>query len=459
MHAPPSPPAQRLSAVPVPWRLVCLAAAVPCVLALWQLGRLHPDEVFQYLEPAHHRAFGYGILAWEWQQGLRNWAIPGLLSWLLSACAAVGIDDVWARRAVLELPLYGLHVLAMAAVYRLCARRLPAPLARWSLALVGLYYPVLTFAGRTMSETFSTAFLLIAVDWLDRRGQVLYAAWGGVALGLSVVARYGTGAAVVGIVAWLLIERRWREAAATVGAGLGVALLLGLLDLQTWGSFLHSFRAYYAFNVQSGQAAAQFGGEPWWFYLRWLGVLAPFAWPGFIGFFRSPALRLFSLVAGAATYLVAISAVAHKEVRFIYPALVLLCVAATPAALALLQKAAVPALKPLAAAASLPFFWLDSPLQAERPEQFRLEAKAARAATGFFIIPEGVWGSGGYFWLGKNIPWFTCDFANDGRFVAAMRDPRFNRVVSFDGHAEAELAQAGFQVLERDGRAALWGRQ
>ena len=60
-----------------------------------------------------------------------------------------------------------------------------------------------------------------------------------------------------------------------------------------------------------------------------------------------------------------------------------------------------------------------------RPEQFRLEARAWPAATGLFIIPEGIWGAGGNFWLGKNIPWFTCDFPEDGRFQSAMRDPTY----------------------------------
>ena len=68
-------------------------AAVAAVVAVAQLGRLHPDEVFQTLEPANYRAFGYGILAWEWQAGLRNWAVPGLFAWLLMFAAALEINE------------------------------------------------------------------------------------------------------------------------------------------------------------------------------------------------------------------------------------------------------------------------------------------------------------------------------------------------------------------------------
>ncbi|CCH59752.1 hypothetical protein TBLA_0B09350 [Henningerozyma blattae CBS 6284] len=34
------------------------------------------DEFYQSLEPAHFKAFGYGTLTWEWNQGLRSYAFP-----------------------------------------------------------------------------------------------------------------------------------------------------------------------------------------------------------------------------------------------------------------------------------------------------------------------------------------------------------------------------------------------
>jgi len=69
-----------------------------------------------------------------------------------------------------------------------------------------------------------------------------------------------------------------------------------------------------------------------------------------------------------------------------------------------------------------------------------------------------VWGSPGFFYLGKNIPWFTCDFPEDGRFQSAMRDPRFNRMQTWDDRALKEAEAFGFKVLERRGAGALLGR-
>jgi hypothetical protein len=449
-----------------PWRWLLAIAAIPGAIAVLQLGRLHPDEVYQYLEPANFRAFGYGVLAWEWQLpngGLRNWAVPGLFALLLKGCAAIGIDDPWKRRAVLELPQLALNLWMLWAAWQLALRRVNLELARWAIPLAGLYMPVLTFGGRTLGESFSGAFLVIGLELLDRANagnagtrelgqlRVRLALYGGAVLGLSVVARYGSAAAVVGAMGWLLVRRRWSDFALASAGGSGVALALGALDWGTWGAPFHSLRAYLDFNVFSGRAAQQFGSDPFLIYLPYLAMLAPWAW---LGFFKRPSGVFMS---AGLTYLIAICLTAHKEPRFIYPALVVLSVGAVGGALELLGRRG-PVLAALACVASLGFFFFDSALKPERPEQFRLTARAWPQATGYFLIPEGVWGAGGDFWLGKNIPWFTCDFPADPRFGAAVADPRFNRVVTFDGHGDPELQAAGFQLLMTDGRAKLFGR-
>ncbi|RKG72040.1 mannosyltransferase, partial [Corallococcus sp. CA049B] len=98
-------------------------ALVPCVLAVSELGRIHPDEVFQALEPAYWRVHGYGVLAWEWREGLRNWAVPGVLAAFLKAAHGVGITDPRVYRGVVALPQFALHAWSLWAVYRFAERR------------------------------------------------------------------------------------------------------------------------------------------------------------------------------------------------------------------------------------------------------------------------------------------------------------------------------------------------
>src|SRR4051812_21237390 len=180
-------------------------AGVAAVVAVAQLGRIHPDEVFQTLEPANFRAFGFGILSWEWQTGLRNWAVPGLFAWLLKFGAALELNDPLARRALLELPQWGLHFAMLLAVYRLTARRVPPSVSLASVVLVGLYGPVIHFGGRTIGESFSAAFLVIALERLDvaRERPWHVGALGGALLGCAVVTRYGSAVVVIAALLWL----------------------------------------------------------------------------------------------------------------------------------------------------------------------------------------------------------------------------------------------------------------
>ncbi|HLL53195.1 MAG TPA: mannosyltransferase, partial [Myxococcaceae bacterium] len=187
--APASEPASGVEAAHrAPWLALLGVALVPSVLALWQLGRIHPDEVYQALEPAYFRAHGYGVLAWEWQVGLRNWAVPLFFSWLLRLSAVFGIHHPLGYRAVLEVPQLGLTVWALWATYRYAERRAGHFGGLASVALLGFYGAWLVFAGRTMGESFSAAFLVIALEALDRPEPRRAGLLAGAALGLSVVA-------------------------------------------------------------------------------------------------------------------------------------------------------------------------------------------------------------------------------------------------------------------------------
>ena len=111
-------------------------------------------------------------------------------------------------------------------------------------------------------------------------------------LGLAVVARDGSAAAVIGAMVWLLVRKRFSDFALAAAGGLVVALALGALDWVAWGAPFHSLRAYFDFNVFSGKAAQQFGSDPFTVYLPYLAMLAPWAWLGFLkrssGVFSTP---------------------------------------------------------------------------------------------------------------------------------------------------------------------------
>src|SRR3954464_3796643 len=65
------------------WRLhplfavILVAIAVRLPIAFWP-NINHPDEIFQYLEPAWRMLGHDTIVTWEWRDGIRGWFLPTL---------------------------------------------------------------------------------------------------------------------------------------------------------------------------------------------------------------------------------------------------------------------------------------------------------------------------------------------------------------------------------------------
>jgi GPI mannosyltransferase 3 len=463
----------------VPVLLVLLVALPAALLATLQIGRLHPDEVFQFLEPGQRLAFGTGFVAWEWKVGLRNWIIPGILGGFLRVCKTLGIDDPQARRAVLELPQYGLHAASLAAVYRLISRR-SGPIAgarprlldagACGVLLVGLYAPVLHFAGRTLGESISTSFMVWGLERADvRDARPRTYGLAGALLGCAVVARYGSAVIAGAAIAWLLLQRRFRAAGYVAAGGAAIALVLGVVDWQTWGRPFHSLLKYVDFNILSGAGPDRFGSSPWSFYLPWL-LVAPSAWfwpaIAIAAAHRWKAERRPDSPSGlllfcAAVYLLTICATPHKEQRFLYPALILATVAAAPVWLALLRR-----LPPFAAgigvlaslAAGLVLLTFDTRFVPKNSADFLLVIRASREGRGVVQCPTSTSSATGQFYAGDT-PWIQCKRPRRLKSLAAIiRDSRYDRVVLPDKDGQRVLSPHGFVRLGGSKGASLWAR-
>ncbi|HZH04229.1 MAG TPA: mannosyltransferase, partial [Myxococcaceae bacterium] len=414
-------------------------------------------------EPAYRWVHGYGVQAWEWKVGLRNWAVPGVLGLLLRLCVALGIDHPRAYRAVLAIPQLLLHGWMLFAVFRYARRRRQSEAQALGAALlVGLYGWVLLFAGRTLGESISAGLLVLGVIALEDEGaRFREGVWGGSLLGLAVVARYGSAVVVMAALVWLAANRRWRSFfGACVGGG-AVASALGALDWVIWDRPFHSLLAYLEFNIFSGEASRRFGAASAGFYARPLAYALPLWAVVLIPAFRRVRLNL--LTFGALCYLAAVVAAPHKEERFLYPGLLMLVVAAAPSTVEVISGVRARVARWGAAAVLVtmsavgPYLGYGPDL---RGDQLRAVVRAARDsdATGLLIVNEGLWGAGGFFYLGKNIPWTTCDWPAELSFIRAVNDPRFNRAVTFEGRALRELQAHGFKPAAIVGRETILSR-
>lgn len=315
-------PAEQLLARVILVLLLGVGAALRVWLALTDDGLCWPDEIYQSLEPAHRLVFGYGLQAWEFIEGARNWTLPALVATLFELAALVGLEE---PRGYLGLTrsVFGLLGAAtawgswrLARAYGASGLAAAAGASLFALAAVPLY-----FAPRAMSENASALPVVLGLALALAPGASRRAGVAGASLlGLAVLLRLQNGIFCVGLLAVLAARRDWRAARDALAVLAGWAFLFGLLDRLTWGRWFHSALVYVDFNLVKGGAAA-WGTEPFSYYHRVLframeGVTLVMAGLALCAARRAPGLL------GVATAFYLLHALQpHKELRFLVPVL------------------------------------------------------------------------------------------------------------------------------------------
>lgn len=285
-------------------------------------GLWWPDEYYQSLEPAHRLVFGYGWQAWEFVEGARHWTLPGVVAAVMKAADLLGLPYL----RVIELTFCAIGAATAYAVFVLaCAQgasERAAAIAATVFSLMGLA----VFIGpRPMGEGLSALPITVAFALLfgaPTRTRLVVA---GALLAFAVGLRIQNGLFAVLALPLPLRRPGGRGHALVLLGTLGVgAALYGLVDLLTWGEWFHSARVYLRFNVVEGRAS-MFGTAPFFHYLTSFvtaeGVtIVPLALLSAIGAARARWLPLTIVV-----FAVGHSFIPHKELRFLFPIVPLLC--------------------------------------------------------------------------------------------------------------------------------------
>ncbi|QRK09786.1 hypothetical protein JQX13_06605 [Archangium violaceum] len=318
----PVPPTDRLLARTILILALGVGGSLRVWLALTDDGIYWPDEVFQSLEPAHRLVFGYGMQAWEFIEGARNWALPALVAALFKLSAGVGLDGprgyLGLTRGVFGLlgavSAWGSWRLARA--HGASALAAAAGASLFALAAVPLY-----FAPRAMSENASAPAVVLGLALALAPGASRRAVVAGASLlGLAVLLRLQNGIFCVGLVGVLAARRDWRSAREALAVLAAWAFFFGLLDRLTWGRWFHSALVYLDFNLVQGKAAA-WGTAPFAYYgrvlMRAMGTVTLVT----LGLSLLAARRAPGLLGVAAAFFVLHALQPHKELRFLVPVL------------------------------------------------------------------------------------------------------------------------------------------
>ena len=284
---------------------------------------LHPDEIMQYLEPAHRLVFGNGISYWEYFYGARSWLMPGAVAGVLKLFDLLGLGEPFWYVGGVKLFFCAVSLLIPAGMYFFARRHFSETTARVALVAGAFWYELVAFAHKPMTEFVATALLMTGFGLCLRssekrsseKNEILVAILA--VLAAAVRMQYAPLALLLLGVTFLRTRKKLRLllVAATV------FLAVGVFDAVTWnGGLFHSYLTNLRFNLifdEIGKTIAQETASRHQF-LSWLLI----AGGGLSALCAAVALfsprRYAFLFASIAVILVFHSLQPHKEYRFIF---------------------------------------------------------------------------------------------------------------------------------------------
>ena len=469
---------------------------------------LHPDEFFQYLEPAWIHFSGAGMTTWEWHDGLRSWVLPGYHGAWMAILSRLGIHHggtlgaiLHAHWALASLCLVAIGWRGGSSIARQLAPRTAqaeqgaavasgenAPPGAWGgllgAALCGLFPLLVTFSVHTLSEVpsmlcFGWAFVLTselcerveptAAAPASRWRRAVKGSLVGFLLAFAVGLRIANAPLALVPPLMLIAARRVRSIGTVVVGALGPVALFGIVDRLTWGGFFASFAHYVKFNFVDGKAAT-FGVVAWQYYADRLFERLPIGLPILVAVALVGVRVTWPYLVAGAGMVAYLSTQAHKEERFIMLVWPLLLVAASGAAGAWLaarlsnrrgivadrgSRTTVLAWVAVAVAGALVVLcdsarnsrWFDANLP-----KARLDAQAwiGRQSDVTGVLLETPYYTGGQLWFGRTLPQTV--FSRE-----LLGNPIFSHVLGpIDADCVRAAVEAGFtRVFERDGFVVL----
>ncbi|KAG8227894.1 hypothetical protein J437_LFUL008208 [Ladona fulva] len=287
-----------------------------------------PDEYWQSLEVAHHLAFGYGHLTWDWSEGLRSYIYPSIIAGFFKVAEFLHLDS---RDVLILIPRILQALLSAIGDYCfwLWVREQTGTKGNWAAIVISTSWFWFYCSSRTLIntvETVLTIFALYHYPWsgkeaVDGKTRFLWP------VGIACIMRPTT------FIIWLPfcmyhLARVNSKISVILKSYLPISILCILacvsIDSYFYGKLIFTPWNFVKFNVFHG-VGAFYGTQPWYFYLFCglpvvLGIyIVPFLYGAWVvKKNKGPAIESVLLFDIAWTIFF-FSLMSHKEFRFLLP--------------------------------------------------------------------------------------------------------------------------------------------
>ncbi|WP_293976329.1 hypothetical protein [Sphingomonas sp.] len=303
------------------WLVIGIAFLLRLPLIFLELFH-HPDEAWQYLEPAHGLVTGWKVVPWEYRAGIRTWLIPAFLAGPMAAGKLLWPDTIHYLIPVrLTLALVSLGIVAVGTALAL-------RITRWHGLIAGLMlataFDLVYFSARALSDSIAPALFLPAL-WLmsgkwEKDGWRFLA--GGFLLGLVFAIRFQL-APVLGLTAVIACrgdKRRWLH---VIAGGVFALMIDGLVDLVQGEMPLRWIIENFRINLIQNKSAFYGTEPPLWYVANqirvWGWSIIPILCLALAGGRRMPSVALIAIV-----NMIVHAAIPHKEYRFVFLSITLM---------------------------------------------------------------------------------------------------------------------------------------
>ena len=279
-----------------------------------------PDEFWQSVEVSHRLVFGFGDLTWEWS---KPYPVRSCIHMLLFAIPMyllniVGLDS---PSMVFYTPLVlqsGIAVIGDYCMYHLTKRWFGENAAKWALILNLTLWSVVYCWSRTLINSAEAVVTLAVLLLLEgpKKGLAFFL------MALSFAAR---PTSIIPWACWIFFKGIWTIPWSNLiyfGLVYGLPSILScvLLDCFYYGRFTLTMWNFLSFNATS---SSFFGVHPWyWYFANGIPTLAFSYLPLIVlGLWSSPLSKRYVVWCFVSVPIVVLSAIPHKEFRFLLPCL------------------------------------------------------------------------------------------------------------------------------------------